>query len=92
MADEIDLSWNTFGKVKDMVKGVIGEQGRALVTGNGELVLNVSQGSSEIERTQVESGRNALGKRLVNGEMQSVAEFRVTHQEQSAEGLAIHFG
>jgi hypothetical protein len=29
---------------------------------------------------------------LVNGQMQGSTQFRVTNEQQSAEGLAVHFG
>ena len=66
MADEVDLSWDAFGKVENVVEGIIGEELRAFITGEGELVLDVGQGSRQIERTEMKASRNALGKGLVD--------------------------
>ena len=61
----IDLAWETFGVIKNAGQGVIGKKRTGLVTGQLDLVADISNGLAQIEGQEVIGGGQALEKGFV---------------------------
>ena len=72
-------------------QGIIGEKGTGLVIGELDMVADIGDGLGQIKRRQVVMGGNALVECFMRGQFQDAAQLWLAHQEQDAQGLAVHF-
>ena len=91
-AKAIDQARHTFGVFVDAHQGIIGEERGSLILGELDVMANVGDGLSQIEGGQVVMGGQALVEGFVGSQAEGTAQFRLTDEEQDAQGLAVHFG
>jgi hypothetical protein len=61
-----------------------------LVTSNAEVVLDVSGGFFEVERSEVVADGDALMEGLVRGEAELVGQVRLAEEDEGDEGSGVH--